>query len=97
MLDRRSTACAAALVLTCASTLSATDTTYVSEGARVRLDAPQISDSRLVGEVTGFHSDTLVILPEDGGSVLTIPWSDIEKIEVSQWKKGTLCSVLQRV
>ncbi len=41
MLALRSTACAAALLLVCASALQASDTTFVSQGARVRVKFEQ--------------------------------------------------------
>ena len=96
------TTCSVALLLACASALSAQDTTFVYQGARVRVKFEQItpvtdrygavslgSESvRLVGEVTALESDTLILLPEDAGVPLTIPRRDIDKIEVSQGKKS---------
>ncbi len=84
----RIAALAAGLLLAISAPLHANDTTFVKLGARVRLEAPQSSDSRLVGEVSGLPSDALVILPEDGGSVLTIPWSEIEEIEVYEGRRS---------
>jgi hypothetical protein len=99
---QRSTACAAALLLACASALSASDTTFVKQGERVRVKFEQMTpvtdhsgaisyrleSVRLVGEVTELESDTLVFLPEDGGSALTIPRYKIEQIQLSQGKKS---------
>ena len=91
-----------ALLLTCASALSAQDTALVYQGARVRVKFEQetpVTDRygavllgsetvRLVGEVTALESDTLILLPENAGVPLTIPRRDIDKIEVSQGKKS---------
>lgn len=74
---RRSTACAAVLLVASASTLCASDTTFVKQGERVRVKFEQLTpvaehsgapsyrleSVRLVGEVTAFHLDTLVLLP----------------------------------
>ncbi len=102
MLALRSTACAAALLLVCASALQASDTTFVSQGARVRVKFEQekpvvdrrgavsyhLDVVRLIGDITGLESDTLILLPEDGGSALTIPRSRIEQVQLSQGKKS---------
>jgi len=87
-----------ALLLACASALSASDTTFVHQGARVRVtfeERTQVADPsgaiwyrsepvRLVGKVTMLESDTLVFLREGAETPLSIPNSKIEGIEVSQ-------------
>ena len=96
------TACSVALLLACANALFAQDTTFVRQGARVKVKFEQETPAterngavpyhldvvRLIGDVTGLESDTLVFLPEGGGTPLTIPYSKIHKIEVTQGKKG---------
>jgi hypothetical protein len=103
MLAQRSAACAAALLLACATALSASDTTFVSKGARVRVKFEQetpVADPsgaisyRLetvwrVGTATNLDSDTLLFLPEEAQTAVGIPSSKIESIEVSQGKKGS--------
>lgn len=103
MLARLSKACAAALLLASVSSLQASDTTFVSQGVRVRVKfeqktpiaAPSGAISyrhetvQRVGTATGFGPDTLVIMPEDGGSPLTVPRSMIEQLEVTQGKKSS--------
>jgi len=98
------TACSTALLLACASALSAQDTTFVHQGARVRVtfeERTQVADQagsiwyplesvRLVGEATLLKSDTLVFLPEDADTPLSIPHSKIEEIEVSRGKKSNI-------
>ena len=96
-----SLACSVAHLLACTTALATSDTTLVSEGARVRVKFDQetqvtnrhgaISYSsesvRLIGEVTVLESNSLVLVPEDADASLTIPHDDIEKIEVSLGKK----------
>lgn len=96
-----STACSAALLLVCTTALAASDTTLVSEGARVRVkfdQETQVTDRygtvsyssesvRLIGEVSVLESNSLALLPEDADESLNIPHDDIEKIEVSLGKK----------
>jgi len=98
------TSCSVALLLACASALSAQDTTFVHQGARVRVTfeaRTEVADHsgsiwyslepvRLVGSATMLKSDTLVFLPEDAESPLSIPRSRIETIEVSHGKKSNI-------
>ena len=86
MLTGRSTACAAALLLACANALFASDTTFVKQGARVKVFPARAKAKPVTGEVAKLVSDTLVILPEGNGSALTFYRSDLRKIEVSQGK-----------
>jgi len=102
MLAQRSTACAGALLLACANVLVASDTTVVSQGARVRVKFEQekavahqsgaisyeTESIRLVGEATVLKPDTLVVLPEESETPLAIPYSTIHEIEVAQGKKS---------
>lgn len=95
-----SLACSIAHLLACATALATSDTTLVSEGARVRVKFEQetrVTDRhgaasyayesvRLIGEVTGLESNSLVLLPEDADASLTIEHADVEKIEVSLGK-----------
>jgi hypothetical protein len=99
---QRSSACAAAFLLACANCLAASDTTSVKQGERVRVKFEQLTPVaehsgaisyrlmtvRRVGTASDLDSDTLVILPEDGGSALTIPRYRIEQIQLSQGKKS---------
>ncbi len=86
MLTGRSTACAPALLLACANALSASDTTFVRQGARVKVFPAMAGAKPVTGELTKLAYDTLVILPEGNGSALTFYPSDLRKIEVSQGK-----------
>lgn len=96
------TACAAAFLLACVNCLAASDTTSVTQGERVRVKFEQLKPVaehsgaisyrlitvKLVGTATDLASDTLVVLPEDGASALTISRSSIEQIQLSQGKKS---------
>ena len=90
MLTSRSAACAAILLLVCASALSASDTTFVSQGARVKVFPSMAGANPVTGEVAKLSYDTLVIVPEGNGSALTFYRSDLRKIEVSQGKKSNV-------
>ncbi len=90
MLEQRSTACAAALLLACASALSASDTTFVSQGARVKVFPSMAGANPVTGEVAKLSYDTLVIVPEGNGSAQTFYPGDLRKIEVSQGKKSNV-------
>ncbi len=70
MLAERSAACALALLLSGASTLQATDTTFVSQGARVKVFP--LGAKPVAGEVAKLSYDTLVILPEGNGVGLAL-------------------------
>jgi hypothetical protein len=99
---RRSAAFALALFLAYTSALQASDTTFVSQGARVRVKFEQetpvadpsgaisyrLETVRRVGTATNLDSDTLVFLPEDAETAVGIPSSKIEQIEVSQGRKS---------
>ncbi len=82
------TACSVALLLACASALSASDTTLVSQGARVKVFPAQPGAKAITGNVADFVFDTLIVLPEGGGEALTFYPRDLRRIEVSQGKKG---------
>ncbi len=59
----KSTACAAALLLACASALSASHTTFVKQSERVRVSPSMAGAEPVTGNVADLASDTLVILP----------------------------------
>ena len=86
MLTGKSTACAAALLFVCANALFASDTTFVSQGARVKVFP--FGSRPVIGEVAKLSYDTLVILPEGNGSALTFHRRDWRKIEIYQGKKS---------
>ena len=102
MLAQRSAAYAAALLLASASALSASDTTFVSQGARVRVKfeqewslvrrsgavSRQTEIVRLTGTAADFRLDTLVLLPEGAEEPILIPRTRIDRIEVAQGKKS---------
>lgn len=69
--------------------LRAADTTFVQPGDRVRLQAPRISSSALVGTVTDLQRDTLALLGA-AGSTIAIPTADLERIAVSQGRKSNV-------
>jgi hypothetical protein len=81
-------ACAAAFLLACASALSAQDTIFVHQGARVKVFP--IGSRPVIGEVANLSYDTLVILPESNGSVLTFHRRDWRKIEIYRGKKSNI-------
>jgi hypothetical protein len=64
------------------------DTTFVERGDRVRLEASRFGEGRLVGRVTDLGADTILVLGEGVGSTLAIPTSAVERIAVSEGKKG---------
>ncbi len=82
------TACSAALLLACANALVAQDTTFVHQGARVKVFPAQPGAKAITGNVADLAFDTLIVLPEGGGETLTFDPHDLRKIEVSQGKKG---------
>lgn len=90
MLTGRSTACAAALLLAYASALQASDTTFVSQGARVKVYPAMAGAKSVTGNVADLASDTLVILPEGGGEGQTFLRRNVRKIEVSQGEKSNV-------
>jgi len=95
-------ACSAVLLLACANALLAQDTAFVHQGARVRVTleerkqvvsrsgAVRYALDRLVGNATMLKSDTLVLLPEDADTPLSIPHSKIKEIEVSRGKRSNI-------
>jgi hypothetical protein len=87
---RGSAAFAIALLLACASALSASDTTFVSRGARVKVFPSTEGTKPVIGEVVQLTYDTLVIVPEGNGSAQTFYPGDLRKIEVSQGKKSNV-------
>ena len=83
---KRSAACAAVLLIAFANVLSASDTTFVSQGARVKVFPSMAKPKPVIGEVVKLAYDTLVIVPEGNGSARTFYPGDLWKIEVSQEK-----------
>jgi hypothetical protein len=86
-------ACAAAFLLACASALSASDTTFVHQGARVKVFPSGAKP--VTGEVAKLAYDTMVILPEAGAKAVTFLRQDFRRIEMvqggkSNWAKGGL-------
>jgi hypothetical protein len=77
-----------ALILSGASLLQASDTTFVYQGARVKAFPAQPGAKAITGNVANLAFDTLIVLPEGGGEALTFDPRDLRKIEVSQGKKG---------
>jgi hypothetical protein len=86
-------ACSAALLLVCANALFAQDTTFVHQGARVKV-FPAISGAKPVtGQLAHLSYDTLVVVPKGSGSAETFYRGDLRKIETvqgekSNWLKG---------
>jgi len=64
------------------------DTTFVYQGARVKVFPAQPGAKSITGNVADLAFDTLILLPEGGGEALTFDPRDLRKIEVSQGKKG---------
>ena len=87
---RMSTACAAALLLACFSSLHASDTTFVSQGARVKIFPSMEGTKPVIGEMVQLTYDTLVIVPEGNGPAQTFYPGDVRKIEVSQGKRSNV-------
>lgn len=90
MLAQRIAACFAVLVLSCTSALHASDTTFVSQGARVKVFPVQMGAKAITGNVADLASDTLVLVPEGGGEALTFDRHYLRKIEVSQGEKSNM-------
>ena len=78
-----------ALLLACASALSAQDTTLVSQGARVKVFPSIAGAEPVIGEVVKLAYDTLVIVPKGNGLAQTFYSGDLQKIEVSRGKGKT--------
>jgi hypothetical protein len=87
MLAQRSTACAAILLLAFVSALQASDTTFVSQGARLKVFP--LGAKPIIGDVARLSYDTLVILPEGDESTLTFDRRDLRKIEMYQGKRSS--------
>jgi len=81
-------ACTIGLLLLTTSALRASDTTFVSQGARVKLFPTQPGAKAITGNVTDVASDTLIILREGDQEPLTFAPRDLRKIEVSQGKRS---------
>lgn len=102
MLAWRSTACAAAFLMAVPNALTASDTTYVEQGARVRVEfehempvanrtgaiSYRLERVRWVGTATQLESDTLVFVPDGAEAAIGIPRSKVESIEISQGTKS---------
>ena len=86
MLALRNIECAAVLLLACTSALSASDTTFVKRGERVKVFPSMAGANPVIGEAVKLTYDTLVIIPEGGESAQTFYPGDLRKIEVSQGK-----------
>ena len=81
-----STACSVTLLCACTSTSSAADTTFVEQGARVKVFPAMEGTEPVIGEAVKLTYDTLVIVPEGNGSAQTFYPGDLRKIELSQGK-----------
>lgn len=79
-------ACALALTVSEASPLQASDTTFVSSGARVKLFRAAEGTEPVIGTVVDVALDTLILLSERE-EVLSYHASDLSKIEVSEGEK----------
>ena len=75
-----------ALLLTCASALSAQDTAFVSEGSRVKIFPSVEGAEPVIGTVVDVALDTLIVLSERE-EVLAYHSSDLWKIETSEGEK----------
>jgi hypothetical protein len=83
-----SAASSVALLLACASALSAQDTAFVSEGSRVKVFPAMAGAKPVSGQVAKLSYDTLVIVPKGNGSAQTFYSGDLRKIEMVQGKKS---------
>lgn len=79
-------ACALALAVSEASPLQASDTTFVSEGARVRVFPSVEGTEPVIGTVVDVALDTFIVLSERE-EVLSYHDSKLSKIEVSEGEK----------
>lgn len=80
------TACSVALLLASASALPASDTTFVHQGARVKVFP--LGAKPVAGEVAKLAYDTMVILPEEGAEAVTFLRQDVRSIEMLQRKSN---------
>ena len=78
----------ASLLVAVSGPLDASDTTFVSQGDRVKLFPTQPGAKAITGNVADLAFDTIVVVPEEGGEALTFDSRDLRKLEVSQGKKG---------
>jgi hypothetical protein len=86
-------ACSAVLLLGSANALFAQDTTFVHQGARVKVFP--LGAKPVAGEVAKLAYDSMVILPEAGAEAVTFLRQDLRRIEMvqggkSNWAKGGL-------
>ncbi len=56
----------------------------VGPGVRLRISAPELSSKRLVGEVESVVGDTLVLKLDKGDAISTVPFTAVERIDVSR-------------
>ena len=82
-----STSCSAALLLACASVSSAQDTTFVHQGARVKVFP--LGAKPVAGEVAKLAYDSMVILPEAGAEAVTFLRQDVRRIEIPSRARGS--------
>ena len=80
------TVCSVALLLASANALSALDTTFVHQGARVKVF--QRGAKPVTGEVARLAPDTMVVLPEAGSKAVTFLREDVRSIEMLQEGKS---------
>ena len=56
----------------------------VGPGVRLRISAPELSSKRLVGAVESVVGDTLVLKLDKGDAISTVPFTAVERIDVSR-------------
>jgi hypothetical protein len=83
---RRTTLLSIAALFAGASSLAAQDSVHIATGNRVRVTAPRISGTRIVGTYARMDADTFVV--EVGGDTRSFPRTAVIRLEVSVGRKG---------
>lgn len=79
---------------TAASSIAAQDSVRVAPGNRVRVTAPTVSRTKIVGTYAHMDADTLVV--EVGGRSRSLPRTAVTQLDVSVGQKGNAGSCALR-
>ena len=69
--------------------------TLVTPGARVRISAPTVAESPLLGTVVALPADTLIVDALDYADPLALPLASLARLEVSQGQESRTLNTLK--
>lgn len=69
--------------------VSAQESNVIESGTRVRISAPSITPSRLVGTVSSVTTDSILLVLEGAEGPVALPLSALERLEVRRLKRGS--------